>query len=534
MAPVSIRDATALSFGLLSLLIRTASAYYQYSFPIAWEDKPSTALVNSPVSQNFECRNFKPKRVVQPTSYEAVTIYNAPTSFVTSVVALYRDYECKGAKGGNPAMLLVLDPDKPLGVNIADFKKLRYFAQVHSAQSVDFDFYDRVIQRLTGEEAAANRVYHWNSAGVFLGTSDAEGLVQNFAMEDIATPEELEMVASENTRDIEIVLGRVTNRVLGRDPERQEKIELLEAIAPQLLRPPRPRMALRPAAPRPSDTLSANQAIQSVAPVVDTARSNAGTSGMTPEQIANRPIDTMDLVMQYIDAPDKRNWFRTVVAEAYQAQKRVRAAYDILQTAALVLQTDGQNPETLAPRLSEVTRQHAGRQNGAPEGLQPQEALREQRPEDFTFVEDFDFSVSNPDPQQLGSEGVQTEMPVNENQSQLEAQAIASSPLDADDLEFFADIPFYSAQELLASLGLPVSTDTVAWDGDSTMRNDEAITIYPDMVNLFANEAGEDLARASQPNFQRFGEELGIDNSDDGFDVEEYLQGQGRKQLKTY
>ncbi|KAK6346583.1 hypothetical protein TWF696_006705 [Orbilia brochopaga] len=570
---------------LLLLFFQDVSAYYQYNLPIGWEDKPPTTLVNSPVSRNNECRSFKPKRVVQPTSYEASTIYNVQNSFVTNVVAFYRDFQCKGTKGPVPAMLLVLDPNNSLGVNIVDFKKLRFFAQIHSTQSVDIALFDQIIQRLTGDSIQPNRVYHWTSNGAFAGTSDADGLIQNFQMEDIATPEELDMVASENTRDIEIVLGRVTNRVLAGDPERQAKIELLEAIAPQLLRPVPPRMALRPAAPRQTDTASANRPVESAAPVVpgDTAsRTSASTAGLTPEQIANWPVDIAGLVMQFVEAPDPQNWFKTIVAEAYQAQKRMRAAYEVLQSAAQIMRSGGVDPQVLMEQLSQFGGQFAndGReglqenidrgqvpdtvlelpqyrqpaqvaanleaQNGgnANEGaeieeiryevpgeqtqLSQQEFLWGQQAQqsdsmplgDLSFIQDFDFTDF--ELPQFGSQGAQNLISNNLN---------GFESLNGQDLNMNALISDPFDKALLASLRLPglESMEGKEWTEDpATPRSwpPGPINVSPEMGNWFAGEAVPVVQRERSRAFAR----EGVDGDD--FDIDEYFQS-GRKQLKV-
>ncbi|TGJ64702.1 hypothetical protein EYR41_010742 [Orbilia oligospora] len=199
------------------------TASWLLNFPVGWNEE-STASQPShihSITALYECTVFNSNRWGLPL--EATTIYNAPGTFTTNAIAYYRNSKCKD---DGLDYIIILNPDNSLGVNIVDLKLdgLTVGGTPTSYQAVEFMHYSQVINYWTGELPVGGSVFVFGARGAIKAWSSEPGVVKNVDLGKYTTSKGVEGI-EKDPKEMALVLGMVTEKVLSEDTGRAEKLK---------------------------------------------------------------------------------------------------------------------------------------------------------------------------------------------------------------------------------------------------------------------------------------------------------------------
>ncbi|KAF3114339.1 hypothetical protein TWF706_008272 [Orbilia oligospora] len=199
------------------------TASWLLNFPVGWNEE-STASQPShihSITALYECTVFNSNRWGLPL--EATTIYNAPGTFTTNAIAYYRNSKCKD---DGLDYIIILNPDNSRGVNIVDLKLdgLTVGGTPTSYQAVEFMHYSQVINYWTGELPVGGSVFVFGARGAIKAWSSEPGVVKNVDLGKYTTSKGVEGI-EKDPKEMALVLGMVTEKVLSEDTGRAEKLK---------------------------------------------------------------------------------------------------------------------------------------------------------------------------------------------------------------------------------------------------------------------------------------------------------------------
>ncbi|EGX43948.1 hypothetical protein AOL_s00210g264 [Orbilia oligospora ATCC 24927] len=346
---------------LLLLLLLIYSGYttasWLLNFPVGWNEE-STASQPShihSITALYECTVFNSNRWSLPL--EATTIYNTPGTFTTNAIAYYRNTKCKD---DGLDYIILLNPENSQGVNIIDLKLdgLTVGGTPTSFQAVEFMHYAQVINYWTGELPVGGSVFVFGARGAIKAWSSERGVVKNVDLGRYTTSKGVEGI-EKDLKEMALVLGMVTEKVLSEDTGRAEKLKgfVQKKLGGQTAGSNLPEMVEK--VRRYEEGLKGNgyagmhmgQGYNSNFGVgggmnrgfqgqVNTGM-GGGTMGppnmqpnrgfSTPQELANRPIDFYKLASECLKADKNRLlWIQWYWAESRLQARTFKAALDIL------------------------------------------------------------------------------------------------------------------------------------------------------------------------------------------------------------
>ncbi|KAK6526056.1 hypothetical protein TWF281_011095 [Arthrobotrys megalospora] len=372
------------------LYSQIVAASWLYNFPVGWTQRSAeTQQVNAPITARYECVAFNSNRWSMP--FEATTIYSTPDSLVTNAIAFYRNPKCKDDNGSGLDYLIILDPKNSDGVNVVDLKLegLTVGGTPASYQAVEVTRYAKAINERTGKPPQPGAVYVFEPKGVVAAWSSAPGTVKNVALGNYITAERINEIEG-NAKEMALVLGVVTEKVLSENPQRKSKLAkfvekkfggqsaginlrgMLSRLAEQnaatqvqvnediaAMQEPAGGYAPSQAGPhipvqtsdpiftwdqrkrgRPSGSRGWNVREELMRPLPDNTRKSlseerGGVTGapvVTPYGMANRPIDLYKLANECIKASNRALWFQWYRSNYWFHARLAKAALGILET----------------------------------------------------------------------------------------------------------------------------------------------------------------------------------------------------------
>ncbi|KAK6337126.1 hypothetical protein TWF718_009910 [Orbilia javanica] len=215
----------ALTTLFLFLYFNSVTASWIFNFPAGWTEESARAQPPHirPITARYECTVFNFNRWSLPL--EAATIYNAAGTPTTNAIAYYRNSKCKDEEGNGLDYVIILNPDNSKGVNVVDLKLdgLTVGGSPKSYQAVDYMHYAKLILNRTGKPPRPGSVYVFGVRGNMRAWSSEPGVVRNVDLGRYTTEEGMDEIQND-PKEIALVLGMITEKVLNEDPARRQKL----------------------------------------------------------------------------------------------------------------------------------------------------------------------------------------------------------------------------------------------------------------------------------------------------------------------